>query len=140
MYLCCYRHEIALGLQEEEMRQRTSIDDGDGTSLQALQTPQQQRSQSTQPSHDQQSTLITNIAPQTSDPLGVVDSTLMAAQQYLPSASDEIDENRTDAIIQEGQFTLNNQVLSFFNCGAIAGCNCCNACVLASITHCGVQL
>lgn len=84
------------------------LNDSDGTSLQALQTPQQQRSQTGQ----QQSSLITTIAPQTADPLGVVDSTLMTGvnQQYLTSTSDVLDEGRADSIIQDGQFTLNTQV------------------------------
>ncbi|XP_067928202.1 zinc finger protein 236-like [Watersipora subatra] len=106
-----HKHELALELQEE-LRQRTSLDDVDGTSLQALQTPQQQRTEANQA--DQQATLITNIAPQTSDPLGVVDSTLIGGvgQQYLPSAPDDIDENRTDTIISEGQFALNAQFVN----------------------------
>lgn len=106
------------------MRQGT-MDDGEGTSLQALQTPQQQRSQSTQESQEQQNTLITSIAPQTADPLGVVDSNLMSGvgQQYLPSGNDEMDENRGDTIIHDGQFTLNSQVPEQHYLGLISWTN-----------------
>lgn len=88
--------------------------DGEGTTLQALQTPQQQQQISeasvVQPHEQHQpSNMITNITPQTSDPLGVEDSNLMTGvnQHYLASATDVLDENRGDTIIQDGQFTLN---------------------------------
>lgn len=80
------------------------------TDLQALQNAAQSQSrvQGGEP------TLITSVNPQTSDPLGVADSTLMTGvnQQYLTSGNDDLDENRTDTIIQDGQFSLNTQVLS----------------------------
>ena len=103
---CIFRHELALALQQE------GLGDAVVTDLQALQNAAQSQARA----GGAEATLITSVNPQTADPLGVADSTLMTGvnQQYLTSGNDDLDENRTDTIIQDGQFSLNTQVSECF--------------------------
>lgn len=112
LFIVCFRHELAMALHQQEV-----VGAADSTSLQALQTPQHQREVQGTQSHDQHVGLMTS-ANQSHDTLGAGTSSLMTGvnQQYLTASNDDIDDNRGDTIIQDGQFSLNSQVCVLVLC------------------------